>query len=261
MKQLINRIIGRALISITIFLTLLSCKSAAQAQNQQSAAIDKKKHIRLHVIALDMQKSSRSLKHLQDIANAGHGKFTTAANLQELQAAFTTVAEDTSTIIVRWPSNKQKDHQGPPDSRQGYQTNGPNVNSGPQVSSASKIWIYLLSSIFVVLLITTGTIAYIKFRPAYVIHIDEPDRAPRKVPFNKRTIWLGRHPDCDVVINDSFISKKHLKIQTKKRGIHFQDNQTENGSSIAGKKVTEGFLSFGNRITIGKTNLQITKKI
>lgn len=66
--------------------------------------------------------------------------------------------------------------------------------------------------------------------------------------------------DCDVVLNDSYVSEKHLRVHLAKKGFRFKDNQTENGTWIGDKQVSEGFQPFDDWLRIGKSKIIIRKK-
>ena len=218
----------------------------SEAFTQSAASSPEKKHIRLHVIAFGMKNQTKGLQQLKAVSDAGHGKFSTADNFQQLEEAFTNVAEDTS-IIVKWPGRDSGYRSKPPK---------PPKQPGPW----DNPWALGLSIVLTALILATAGIAYLKFRPAYRLHFMEPGHDARKVTFYRKSIWLGRDPSCNITIRDPYVSRRHLRITVAKRGINFADNKTENGSFIDGKRVKQGFLPFGNRMTIGKTEMQVMKQ-
>ena len=233
------------LLTIMIFL----CWKGEGFSQNASSSTNAKKHIRLNVIAFGMKNQPRGLQQLKAISEAGHGKFSTADNFQQLEAAFTKVAEDTSTIIVEWPGR---------DSESSPRTFGHKLSNQP--GHWDNPWVKGLSVIRIVLMSATAGIAFVKLRPTCCLHVREPGHHPRKITVHRRSVWLGRDPSCNVVINDPCVSRRHLRITVAKRGANFADNETENGSFMDGKQVKQGFLPFDNRMTIGKTEIQVMKQ-
>jgi len=226
---------------LLFFLVFFICMNSYGFSQESSISKTQKKHIRLHVVALGMKDQSAGMTQLKNISDAGHGKFDTADNFKQLEQAFTKVAKDTSTIIVTWPGE-----------------NSVAINNRNQ-SLLNDPWVMGLTFVLVVLIILTSGVIYTKSH-VYHLFILEPERKPRNITFKKKSIWIGRHNSCDIVLIDTHVSKKHLKVSMKKRGVGFKDNLTENGSFVSGKKVEQGFLPYGNSIIIGKTQLRITRE-
>jgi hypothetical protein len=205
------------------------------------------KAIRLHVIALGMKDNPRGLRGLQEIADAGGGKFTTADDFKALEEAFRRVAVDTSTAVVRWP---RKEVGAPTGS----------VGQGRIPSPWSDLWVQRLSALLITLIVLTGVTAYLKFRPENEISILEQGDEPRRIILKSNSLWIGRDRSCRVILKDPYVSKRHLKAKFKQKGLWYRDNDTENGSFVQGKKVKEGLLPYGKEITIGKSKLHFQKK-
>jgi len=51
-------------------------------------------------------------------------------------------------------------------------------------------------------------------------------------------VWAaGRHPTCEIVINDSAISRKHFDISRTPEGYHVTDHGSSNGTKVNGEKI------------------------
>lgn len=234
---------------LLIVAILVLCQQG-EVFTQSAASLPEKKHIRLHVIAFGMKNQTKGLQQLKAVSDAGHGKFSTADNFQQLEEVFTNVAEDTTTtIIVEWPGRDS-----------GSSLKSYRHKSSKQPGPWDNPWTLGLSIVLTALILATAAIAYLKFRPTYRLHLMEPSHDARKVTFYRKSIWLGRDPSCNITIQDPCVSRRHLRITVAKKGIGFADNKTENGSFIDGKRVKQGFLPFGNRMTIGKTEVQVMKQ-
>lgn len=66
---------------------------------------------------------------------------------------------------------------------------------------------------------------------------------------------LGRGSDCDIVINDSGISRRHLEIQITPERVIAKGLGSTNGTYVEGHRTDAATLVDGNQITIGRTRI------
>lgn len=66
---------------------------------------------------------------------------------------------------------------------------------------------------------------------------------------------LGRGSNCDIVIDDPGISRKHLEIDITDKGVIARDLGSTNGTYVEGHQVPAATLLDGNTITIGRTRI------
>lgn len=91
--------------------------------------------------------------------------------------------------------------------------------------------------------------------------INSPNRVPYleiggdKYPLNKEIIVIGRGSDCDIVLDDSGISRKHCEIRYTDKGTIIADLGSTNGIYVENEKVPAASLVDGNEILIGRTNI------
>jgi predicted component of type VI protein secretion system len=81
-----------------------------------------------------------------------------------------------------------------------------------------------------------------------------------KIAIDKAILFIGRHPECDVVITRSrMISRKHCAIVQVNDALVLRDLGSTNGVRINGRRVhKEGRFSVGDTVTIG--DLEYTVK-
>lgn len=105
-----------------------------------------------------------------------------------------------------------------------------------------------------------------------------PDRAPRKletplpvseptseramlVGEGRRTILsgervvVGRSRDCDVVLDDPNVSRRHLELRRDRAGWTVVDLGSTNGMKVNGRRVEEAPLAPGDEIALGVSRL------
>jgi hypothetical protein len=100
-----------------------------------------------------------------------------------------------------------------------------------------------------------------------------PDRAARKLeaPMERRQallvsegrrnvlsgdrVVIGRSRDCDIVVSDPNVSRRHAELRRDENAWHAIDLGSTNGVKVNGRRVDQVALRDGDRITIGVTDL------
>jgi hypothetical protein len=100
-----------------------------------------------------------------------------------------------------------------------------------------------------------------------------PDRAARKLemPADRRQalllsegrrnvlsgdrVVIGRSRECDVVLSDPNVSRRHAELRRDENGWHAVDLGSTNGVKVNGRRVDQVVLRDGDRITVGVSDL------
>jgi hypothetical protein len=69
-------------------------------------------------------------------------------------------------------------------------------------------------------------------------------------------ITIGRLPECDVMIDDANVSRRHAEIRREGRVFNLVDLGSTNGTRVNGIPVREHQLNSGDVITIGITSIR-----
>ncbi len=82
-----------------------------------------------------------------------------------------------------------------------------------------------------------------------------------KIPVDKAIIFIGRHPDCDIVITRSrTISRKHCAIVQVNDSLVLRDLGSTNGVRVNGKLVKkESRFGPGDTVTFGDLEYNVKK--
>lgn len=81
------------------------------------------------------------------------------------------------------------------------------------------------------------------------------------LPNNERVVLgdeplvIGRLPDCDIMINDANVSRRHAEIRPQGDGFVLYDLGSTNGSRVNGVAVSERALRDGDELQFGSTRL------
>lgn len=93
--------------------------------------------------------------------------------------------------------------------------------------------------------------------PAAIIEIAGPSMPPQRVAFRGGTLVAGRAPDCDIVLSDERVSRRHGSLTSRKGALIYTDLASTNGSFVNGMRVTEIVLGTGDVVRLGNTTLTI----
>jgi pSer/pThr/pTyr-binding forkhead associated (FHA) protein len=91
------------------------------------------------------------------------------------------------------------------------------------------------------------------------IHIsgDEPDLC---LEFRSGDSFVvGRGADCDVVIPDPEVSRKHFRVEVNGRHGYLEDLGSRNRTVVNGFRVSHAFLKDGDVIDIGQCRISISE--
>lgn len=93
--------------------------------------------------------------------------------------------------------------------------------------------------------------------PSVEIEIREPGRSARRMPVFGAPIRIGRGPECELVLRDSRVSRRHARLAARDGVLVLTDLGSTNGTMVNGHRVTEVALGAGDRIDVGETSLVI----
>jgi hypothetical protein len=68
-------------------------------------------------------------------------------------------------------------------------------------------------------------------------------------------VMVGRSRECDVVVSDANVSRRHIELRRGERGWAAVDLGSTNGMKVNGRRLSHAELEPGDRITIGITDL------
>jgi hypothetical protein len=93
--------------------------------------------------------------------------------------------------------------------------------------------------------------------PSIELEIREPGRSPRRIPVAGGPIRIGRGPECELVLRDSRVSRRHVRLAARDGVLILTDLGSTNGTMVNGHRVSEVALGAGDRIELGETSLVI----
>ena len=93
--------------------------------------------------------------------------------------------------------------------------------------------------------------------PEVVIEVREPGKPARRVPVTGAQLRIGRAPECELVLKDSRVSRRHARLQARGGVLVLTDLGSTNGTLVNGHRVTEVVLGAGDRIQVGETRIAV----
>ena len=82
-----------------------------------------------------------------------------------------------------------------------------------------------------------------------------PDGTDKSLEFGKKPVIIGRVPESDVLVRDSFVSRVHCGISYVNNQYNLKDLGSTNGTYRNGARVFECSLASGDKIQVGNTSL------
>jgi hypothetical protein len=79
--------------------------------------------------------------------------------------------------------------------------------------------------------------------------------AGKRIVLSGELVTLGRSRECDAVVDDANISRRHAELRPHGDDWTIHDLGSTNGIKVNGRRVRDATLSHGDRITLGVTDL------
>jgi hypothetical protein len=85
------------------------------------------------------------------------------------------------------------------------------------------------------------------------------EAGPRRMRLVRLTNLVGRNPACDFTVDHASVSRQHCVLEITDRGLHVKDLSTTNGTKVNGISLDEGYISVGDKLTIGHLTFVVEK--
>lgn len=87
--------------------------------------------------------------------------------------------------------------------------------------------------------------------PSLRVTVTLPNRRTISAPLELSPLVLGQHVECDLVVNDPKVSRRHCEIRLTEHGVFVQDLESRNGTFIRDVQIVRAFVPPGVPVTIG----------
>ena len=85
--------------------------------------------------------------------------------------------------------------------------------------------------------------------------------APKRFALTKKTVTVGRGPQCDLQILTHFVSREHARITVTGGNVVIEDLGSRNGVYVNAVRVERHSLQQGDLITIGETQFRFMESM
>src|SRR5687767_3344312 len=86
----------------------------------------------------------------------------------------------------------------------------------------------------------------------FQLTIAQGKEAGREFVFEQPSVVIGRSTDCDVVLYDPGVSRRHARIFAEGAGFYVEDMGSSNGTKVNGQLIkAKQSLSDGDAVTLG----------
>jgi hypothetical protein len=92
-----------------------------------------------------------------------------------------------------------------------------------------------------------------------VLEICEPNLRERVYRLTGKPVTIGRGRDCDIVLKDTKVSRKHLTIEVADGRITALDMGSQNGTVINNRRIQEQEVMTGDSILLGHTTIRVRR--
>ncbi|EYF00008.1 sigma 54-interacting transcriptional regulator [Chondromyces apiculatus] len=93
--------------------------------------------------------------------------------------------------------------------------------------------------------------------PSVRVLVTLPDRRVLETQVGMSPLVFGTSSECDVVVSDPLVSRRHCEIRLTERGVLLRDLGSKNGTLIQGVPILEALLPPGVVVTVGTSQLTV----
>jgi pSer/pThr/pTyr-binding forkhead associated (FHA) protein len=91
-----------------------------------------------------------------------------------------------------------------------------------------------------------------------VFTISQGNQAGLSADLGSGTIMIGRGADCQLILDDDYVSTRHARVVGAPNGIYIEDLGSTNGTYVNGQRITAPTtITLADTVRIGKTMLRL----
>ena len=93
-----------------------------------------------------------------------------------------------------------------------------------------------------------------------IVTLADPQGTPKRMEFDKPEVVFGKHAECDIVISNPKVSRRHARLFEKNGGIFIEDLKSTNGTFVNDATITgEQELKSGDRLRVGGVEISVER--
>ncbi|MGQ0507483.1 MAG: sigma 54-interacting transcriptional regulator, partial [Myxococcaceae bacterium] len=102
---------------------------------------------------------------------------------------------------------------------------------------------------------STGGDAQLQIVPVRIEGVEGPGKGATFV-LRAGTMVFGSGPDCDLVLPDSKVSRRHASVELLAGAVRVRDLQSRNGTAYLGARIDQARVPLGGTLVVGKTTVR-----
>jgi pSer/pThr/pTyr-binding forkhead associated (FHA) protein len=96
---------------------------------------------------------------------------------------------------------------------------------------------------------------------SFQLTIAEGKEAGKEFVFDQPSVVIGRTADCDVILYDPGVSRKHARIFSQGKAYYVEDMGSSNGTKVNGSVVKKKQLADGDAVALGPVVFNFTSRV
>jgi pSer/pThr/pTyr-binding forkhead associated (FHA) protein len=96
---------------------------------------------------------------------------------------------------------------------------------------------------------------------SFQLTIAEGKEAGKEFVFDQAQVVIGRTADCDVILYDPGVSRKHARIFSQGKSYYVEDMGSSNGTKVNGSVVKKKQLADGDAVALGPVVFNFSSKV
>jgi hypothetical protein len=91
-----------------------------------------------------------------------------------------------------------------------------------------------------------------------VLVVTQGSQAGQSAALADGVILIGRGADCQIILDDDYVSTRHARVVSGENGIYVEDMGSTNGSYVNGQRITAPTtITMSDTVRIGKTIMKL----
>jgi len=91
-----------------------------------------------------------------------------------------------------------------------------------------------------------------------IFAITQGAQAGESAELGAGVVLIGRGADCQLILNDDYVSTRHARVVSTEDGIYVEDLGSTNGTYVNGQRITAPTtITMSDTVRIGKTILKL----
>ncbi|HRI68453.1 MAG TPA: sigma-54-dependent Fis family transcriptional regulator, partial [Polyangium sp.] len=93
--------------------------------------------------------------------------------------------------------------------------------------------------------------------PIVHVRLSGPNRQDQSVRLGVDPVLVGSAPDCDIILNDPYVSRRHCALTMTEKGVVIRDLGSRNGVWLQSIRVYEALIPAGGSVQMGGLSLTV----